>query len=137
MQSRIKILFFQWKLVFGRTESALFDLLRMMNKDEFDITLFVMEEGGVWEQKFKDEQIRVIGPYTELNQKNSIISESKYIMWKKKIDKSIKDFCINLLDVCTTEKWDIVVAYHPTDYRLAVFQKNVKTVFYLHMDPEK
>lgn len=136
MQPRIKILFFQWKLVFGGTESALFDLLRMMNKEDFDITLFVMEEGGVWDQKFKNEQIRVIDPYTELSQKKESLSETKYSRWKRKIDKSINNFCIDLLDVCTTEKWDIVVAYHPTDYRLAVFQKNAKTVFYLHMDPE-
>lgn len=136
MQSKIKILFFQWKLVFGGTESALFDLLRMINKDEFDVTLFVMEPGGVWEQKFISAGIKVIGPYSALEASKSSIAEKEYIKRKKRIDKSINDYCIRLLDICTDEKWDIVVAYHPTDYRLAIFQKNAKTVFYLHMDPE-
>lgn len=131
---KIKILFYQWKLVFGGTESALFDLLHLLDKDQFDVALFTVEAGGIWEQKFIDSGIRVINPFSDIEAKKNTYSPQEYNRRYKKIKKSLENNCIGLLNVCTSEKWDIIVSYHGAAYRLGVFQKKAKTIFYIHVD---
>ncbi len=43
---RIKIVFLQWCLVCGGAETALFDLVNLLDKRIFDITVFTVFDGG-------------------------------------------------------------------------------------------
>jgi len=61
---KIKILFVNHKLFWGGAERALFDLINLMDKDKFDVSLFVQHDDGVWDGKFRDAGIRLIYDYS-------------------------------------------------------------------------
>ena len=45
---KIKVVFVHYKLVCGGAEQALFDLVTLMDKEKFDITVFAQCPGGDW-----------------------------------------------------------------------------------------
>ena len=51
---KIKVVFVHYRLVCGGAEQALFDLIQLMDKERFDVTIFVQCPGGAWDQKFID-----------------------------------------------------------------------------------
>ena len=61
---KVKVLFVNHKLLWGGAERALFDLINLMDKDKFEVSLFVQSDEGAWDDKFRDAGIRVIYDYS-------------------------------------------------------------------------
>ena len=61
---KIKILFVQHELLVGGAEKALFDLIHLMDKSKFDITVFAQRNTGPWDEKFRQAGIHLIYDYS-------------------------------------------------------------------------
>lgn len=134
-RQRIKIVFVIHKLRCGGTEKALFDLVTLMDKDRFDISVFVQHSGGVWEQKFRDAGIPVVFDHScqKPSHGNPLIKAQNY--WKRrKIRASLERNGEGLLDLCFPDGVDIVVSYGVEWRDLTGFAKGAKTVKFIHMD---
>ena len=57
---KIKILFLEYQLVCGGAEQALYDLVSLMDKSKFEITVIALYGHGEWEEKFRSAGIHVI-----------------------------------------------------------------------------
>lgn len=133
---KIKIVFIHWKLVCGGCESALYDLVSLLDKSKFDITIFVIHSGGEWEQRFKDLGIKVVDSYASLHRSTTIFGKSFNYLRRKRIDTSRKNGGKNLLQISLRESFDIVVSYH-TSYtycQLVGFPKFGKKIRWIHGD---
>lgn len=108
----IKVLFITDKLVFGGVESALYDLIRLMDKSKFDITVFTLNTGGDWENKFVNSGIKVINSYSNLRPSKSLYGKAKNYITHKRIQKSLNNNYLGLLDIVTKSKYDILVLYN-------------------------
>lgn len=132
---RIRILFLHDKLVCGGAEQALYDLICLMDKEKFDITVLVLKEGGEWEDKFRAAGIRVESIWScQRKSKNPLV---KFENWKKrkKIVNSINNNYIDIIDACFDSPFDIVVVYQIGIDKGIAITKNAKTVKYIHNDP--
>ncbi len=107
-----KILFVTDKLVFGGVESALYDLVLLMDKSKFDITVFTLNAGGQWEHKFSKSGIKVINAYSNLHPSKSLIGKANNYITHKRIRRSINNNSLGLLDIAIKEKYDILVLYN-------------------------
>ena len=132
---KIKIVFIHYKLVCGGAEQALFDLVNLMDKEKFDITVFAQVPGGVWDQKFKDAGIRVIYDYSCRKPTLNPITKAGNIMKKLKTAEAYKNDGAGLLDVILEDGADIVVSYSSWCYDQIAFAKNAKSVKFIHGDP--
>lgn len=132
---KIKVVFIDYKLVCGGAEQALFDLINLMDKDKFDITVFAQCPGGAWDRKFLDAGIRVIYDYSCRKPTMNPITKAGNVMKKLKTAKAYKNDGEGLLDVILENGADIVVSYSAWDYDQIAFAKNAKTVKYIHGDP--
>lgn len=132
---RIKVLFLHDKLVCGGAEQALYDLVCLLDKGKFEITILVIHEGGEWEAKFRDAGIRVESIWScQRKSKNPLV---KFENWKKrkKIVESIDNDYIGIIDACFDSPFDIVVVYQIGIDKGIAITKNAKTVKYIHNDP--
>ena len=132
---KIKIVFIHYKLVCGGAEQALFDLVNLMDKEKFDITVFAQVPGGVWDQKFKDAGIRVIYDYSCRKPTLNPITKAGNIMKKLKTAEAYKNDGAGLLEVILEDGADIVVSYSSWCYDQIAFAKNAKSVKFIHGDP--
>lgn len=132
--SKIKILFIHSKLVCGGAEQALFDLISLMDKEKFDITVLVQYDGGIWEQKFRDAGIRVVSIWD--CQKKSAIPLWKLYNWfkRRQIAQALARDGEGLLKVCLRERFDIIVSYSGSTLQKMCFSGHAKTVKYIHCD---
>lgn len=129
----IKILFLHWKLVCGGAESALYNLVKLMDKSKFDITIFVIHDGGEWEQKFRDLGVRIINSYSNIIPSNNIIKRCINHVKRNKINKIRDSGGKGLIELATNDKYDIVVSYHTHVYcGEAGFPKVGKSVKFIH-----
>lgn len=126
-----KLLFIHVKLVCGGAENALFNLLNLLDRSKYDISVFVLQDGGEWEQKFKDAGIRVIHSYDRLLPGRRI----RNFVLRKRIDYTRKHFGKGLIHLATGEKYDLVVDYHSIAYFKQIC-RNVpgKKIKYIHGD---
>lgn len=133
---KIKICFLHQNLVCGGADKALLDLVTLMDKDRFDITVFAIQGGGEWEPRFEALDIKVMNPYSELKPANGFLGRLIYRFKEKKIEKIKKSGGEGLLDFCCKEKFDIIVSYHINNYcRFAPFVKyKAKTIKFIHGD---
>lgn len=130
---KIKVVFVNHSLVFGGAEKALFDLLTLMDKDKFDITLFVQRDIGPWNQKFIDAGIDVKFDYSCRKATFNPITKMGNIVKKIKTAQAYKRGGQGLLDVCCPGA-DIVVSYSVWENEALVFANGAKTVKYIHGD---
>ena len=79
MNKPIKIVFLHNQLVCGGAEKALLDLIKLLDKSKFDITVYALHYGGEFEEEFKGTGIRVLNPYYGLKSSSSIIGKIKKI----------------------------------------------------------
>lgn len=130
----IKILFIHNQLVCGGAEQALYDLILLMDKTKFDITVLVQYDGGVWEDKFKQAGIRVVSVWDcQKNSHNPFIRLQNRRV-RKKIVQSLENNGEGLLKVCLNEPFDIIVSYNGSTLQGMCFSGKVKTVKYIHGD---
>lgn len=129
---KIKVVFIQDQLVFGGAEQALFDLVRLMDKEKFEVTVLVQKPGGPWDGKFLEAGIRVIYDYSCRKATWNPIAKLQNIVKKLRTDAAYRKNGEGLLDVIFAEGADIIVSYSTWDYIQSGFAKNAKSVKYLH-----
>lgn len=132
---KIRIVFVHHRLVCGGAENALFDLIGLLDKEKFDITVFAQRNDGIWDEKFRNAGIRVIYDYSCRKATWNPITKMGNIIKKVKTEKAYENGGAGLLDVCVPEGADIVVSYNVWENEELVFAKNAKTVKYIHGDP--
>ena len=132
---KIKVVFVHYKLVCGGAEQALFDLIQLLDKEKFDITLFVQSPGGAWDQKFIDAGIRLIYDYSCRQPTWNPVKKFGNVVKKLKTAEAYKREGEGLLDVILPEKPDIVISYSAWCYDRIAFTESAKTVKYIHGDP--
>lgn len=135
MDKKIKLLFIHHKLVCGGAEQALFDLVSLLDKQVFDITIFVEANGGEWEEKFRELGIRV--ETEEICQKKSRSPFVKLSNWakRKRIARCKAHGGRGMLDVCyPDEHFDLIIAYHSGWNQNKCFRKGSRIIKYIHGD---
>jgi len=132
---KIRIVFVHHRLVCGGAENALFDLIGLLDKEKFDITVFAQRNDGIWDEKFRNAGIRVIYDYSCRKATWNPVTKAGNIVKKLKTAEAYKNGGAGLLDVCIPEGADIVVSYNVWENEELVFAKNAKTVKYIHGDP--
>lgn len=131
---KIKVLFVNDKLFWGGAERALFDLINLMDKDKFDISLFVQSDEGAWDEKFREAGIRVLYDYSCRKATFNPVTKLGNLVKKKKIKKAYQNGGQGLLETCVPEGADIVVSYSVWTNEEMVFLPGAKTVKYYHGD---
>lgn len=132
---KIRIVFVHHRLVCGGAENALFDLIGLLDKEKFDITVFAQRNDGIWDEKFRNAGIRVIYDYSCRKSTWNPVTKARNVVKKLKTAKAYQKGGAGLLDVCIPEGADIVVSYNVWENEELVFAKNAKTVKYIHGDP--
>ena len=107
---KIKIVFVHDKLVCGGTDQALFDLVQLLDKDKFDVSVFAQKPGGPWDQKFIDAGIRVLYDYSCRKSTWNPVGKAGNIVKKLRTAAAYRANGENLLDVCIPEGADIIVS---------------------------
>lgn len=129
---KIKIVFVHDKLVCGGTDQALFDLVQLLDKEKFEVSVFVQKPGGPWDQKFVDAGIRVVYDYSCRKATWNPLVKMGNIIKKLRTAAAYRRNGENLLDVCIPEGVDIIVSYSMWDHVLCGFSPKAKSVKYLH-----
>lgn len=133
---KIKIVFIEDCLVCGGAEKALFDLVLLLDKEKFDITVLSQKPGGPWDKKFKDAGIHLIYDFSCRKPTWNPITKMGNIVKKLRTDAAYRNNGEGLLEVCYPEGADIVVSYSMWDYIKSGFVKNAKSVKYIHGNME-
>ena len=132
---KIKVVFVHYKLVCGGAEQALFDLISLMDKTKFDITVFVQCPGGAWDEKFREAGIEVVYDYSCRKPTFNPVTKAGNVIKRLRTDAAYKRDGEGLLDVCLPNGADIVVSYSAWCHDLIGFAKNARSVKYIHGDP--
>lgn len=132
----LKILFIHNQLVCGGAEQALFDLVSLMDKNKFDITVLVQYDGGIWEDKFRKAGFRVVSVWDCQKSSRNPLVKWKNRRVRKKIVRSLENGGEGLLKVCLNESFDIIVSYNGSTLQRMCFNGQAKTVKYIHGDLE-
>ena len=129
---KVKICFIHWCLVAGGAESALFDLVSLLDKNKFEITIFVIHRFGEWEDKFRKAGIRVENLYSNIKGGNNKIEKAVKILKIKHREYVFKKGGKGLLKLVFHENFDIVVSYHlhPPYFDIGIAGK--KKIKYIH-----
>jgi len=129
---KIKIVFVHDQLVCGGTDQALFDLVQLLDKEKFDVSVFAQKPGGPWDQKFVDAGIRVLYDYSCRKSTWNPLVKMGNLIKKLRTAAAYRRNGEGLLDVCIPEGMDIIVSYSMWDHVLCGFSQNAKSVKYLH-----
>lgn len=130
---KIKITFVNHALVWGGAERALFDLIGLLDKEKFDISLFVQRDDGPWEEKFRKAGINILYDYSCRKATWNPVVKAGNAVKKLRTAKAYQNGGKGLLDICCPGS-DIVVSYSVWDDEELIFAKGAKTVKYYHGD---
>lgn len=130
---KIKIAFVQHELLVGGAEKALFDLIQLMDKSKFDITVFAQRDTGTWDGKFREAGIHLIYDYSCREATWNPIAKAGNVVKKLKTRKAYRENGKGLLDVCCPGM-DIVVSYSEWENEEMIFAAGAKSVKYIHGD---
>lgn len=61
---KTKIAFVVYYLGYGGAEMALYYLVKLMDRERFDITVFTVHAGGEMEKEFRNLGVKVKSPYS-------------------------------------------------------------------------
>lgn len=128
---KIKIIFVHYELVFGGAEKALFDLATLLDKDKFDVSLYVQVPGSDWDEKFWNAGIGVTYDYTCRRATRNPIKKLGNLRKKHQIDQALANNGAGLLDICCPGA-DIVVSYSTWGLNQIGFAQGAKSVLYIH-----
>lgn len=130
----IKVLFIHSCLVCGGAEQALYDLCVLMDKSKFDISVLVLYDGGIWEQKFRNAGIKVFSIWDCQKISRNPVVKIQNLVKRKQIEKSLKNHGQGLINVCFSKKFDLIVSYQVWSMHPMCFVANTKTIEYIHGD---
>ncbi len=137
MKRKIKIIFLHWRLVCGGAESALLDLIRLLDKNIFDITVLAMYGGGEWVDRFRDTGVTVIDSYSCVTPSKNPLKKVRNLFKSNQIKFILSHGGKGLLKACTSDDFDLVVSYHLNPGLMAAgFSDTAKTIRYIHGDAE-
>lgn len=132
---KIKIAFIILCLGYGGAEKALYYLVKLMDKNKFDITVFAVLAGGKMEPDFIDLGVKVKTPYSCAFSSGNIVKKAANHLIVKRIERMVSSNSSNLLKTATGEDYDIVVSYHvDSSCYAAGFPKKGKRIKYIHAD---
>ena len=131
--SKIKIVFLVNRLNVGGMESALFNLINLMDKEKFDISVFTIHPYGGWEQKFKNAGINVIDQYSGLKKRKSIFGKAYNFVAIKYIENARAKNPHKILGLVKKNGFDLIVSYQvfSPDENIG-FPDFGKTIKYVH-----
>ena len=132
---KIRIVFVHHKLVCGGAEQALYDLVNLLDRDKFEITVFTQTPGGEWDGKFARSGVKVIYDYSCRKTTWNPVGKVQNILKKLRTDEAYRNGGQGLLEVILEKKPDIVVSYNVWENEEMVFVPGAKTVKYVHGDP--
>ena len=133
MKKKVRIVFCVMKLVCGGSEKALFDLVSLLNKAIFEISVFVLEPGGEYEKNFLDAGINVIHPYARLKEGKKWYSRVFNHFFMKKTKRLLTEKSKKLLYFSSRKRFDIVVSYQMYfSYDHIAYYKHAKHIKYFH-----
>ena len=124
----------QQLLVCGGAEQALYDLVCLMDKSKFDITVLALCDGGEWEDKFRNAGIRVVNLFTRRKRGCGPVHFCKHQMRKLKIRWTLWRDERKLLDMLFPEGIDVVVSYSLWEFDSIALANNTRHVKYVHGD---
>ena len=131
----IRVLFIHDTLVCGGAEQALLDLLCLLDKSVFDVTVFVINDGGEWEQRFRDAGIRIISSYSGLVNSRDPFLRLGNMVRRKRIDKARRRGGKNLVKIShPKERFDIVVSYSVWRLQATGIFPGAKLIKFIHGD---
>lgn len=131
---KIRVVFVHHRLVCGGAEQALFDLVSLMDKTKFDVSVFIQHDDGAWDHKFRNAGIKVVYDYSCRKPTLNPITKAGNIVKRIRTNEAYKRDGRGLLDVCFPDGIDIVVSYSVWENEQMVFTKKAKTVKYIHGD---
>lgn len=131
---KIKVVFVNYRMVCGGAEQALYDLIHLMDKEKFDISLFVQCPGGPWDDRFR-EIVPVYYDYSCRKPTWNPVTKLGNFVKKRRVEQAYKREGEGVLDVLFPEGADIVVSYSAWCHDRIAFLKGAKHVKYIHGDP--
>lgn len=131
---RIKVLFIHNQLVCGGAEQALYDLVLLLDKKKFDITVMVQWEGGIWDEKFHKAGIHLISVWSFQKKSHNPFIKISNALQRHAIRKALDNDGNGVLDICTPNQYDIVVSYNVWQMLSMGFASGAKTLKYIHGD---
>ena len=131
-QTKIRLLIVHDILLCGGAERALLDLIRLLDKDIFEITLFVFRPGGEWEQQFRKTGVRILQP--EIKTPKTLIGRlvaSAFARIRYRFHPDTKE---NKITGFTKESFDLTVSFK--NYLIAedCHKLSPKAIGYIHGD---
>lgn len=131
----IKILFIHRRMDCGGVEQALFDLINLMDKSLFDITVLLQQEGGAWEHKFLDAGIKMTHVYDCQKSSWNPVVKGINLIKRKRLERAWKQNGRGALNVALPGKYDLIVNFGAVTFDEMCFYGTAKTVKYIHGDP--
>lgn len=129
---KIKVVFLIQQLVCGGAEQALFDLICLMDKTKFDISVLVLVGGGAWEEKFQNTGIPVINIFYKREKGCSLRQFVAHQLRKMKIHRVIFQDSRKLIGMFLPDGADIAVAYSMWGDEAAALAYDMKHVKFVH-----
>lgn len=132
---RIKVVFIEDSLVCGGAEQALYDLVLLLDKEKFDVTVLSQKPGAEWDRKFLDAGIHMIYDYSCRKATKNPIVKLQNISKKLRMDACYRRNGEDLLNVCCPGA-DIIVSYSMWDYVQCGFASGARSVKFIHGNME-
>lgn len=129
-----KILFIHSSMDCGGVEQALFDLINLLDKNLFDVSVLLHQEGGEWEKKFKDAGIRLTHVYDCQKASRNPVIKGINLIKRKRLNRAWKQNGKGALNVALPGEYDLIVKYGAITFDEMCFYKNAKTIAYIHGD---
>lgn len=129
---KIKVVFIHDRLVCGGTDQALFDLVQLLDKNKFEVTVFAQKHGGPWDKKFQEAGIRVKYDFSARKATWNPVVKLGNIIRKLRTQAAYRRGGQGLMEACYPDDVDILVTYSAWDHILCGFGKNAKTIKYIH-----
>lgn len=105
-----KLLYIHHRLGCGGAEQALYDQICLLDKEKFDITVFVVYTGGEWDQKFRDAGIKVVDVWAGQKVSGNPLVKLGNLIKRARIRHSMKHKFANAINICFPGEFDLVVS---------------------------
>lgn len=131
---KIRILFAHHQLVCGGAEQALFDLICLLDKERFDISVWVHHDDGIWTERFRNEGISVTSIWDCQVPSNDPLIKLQNLKKRIGISRALKHDGQGLIEAIFPKGFDIVVSFHEYCMPKMFVSDTIKTVRYIHGD---
>lgn len=130
----IRILFVHKKMECGGVEKALYDLIMLLDKDTYDVTVLLQQEGGIWEQKFRDAGIKLTHIYDCQKGSSKPLVKAGNLLKRWALDIAWRRDGKGALAIALPSDYDLIVNFGVVVFDRLTFYKNTKTIKYIHGD---